>query len=106
MNNSILTGNNVMPMKGRISENGGLFSLMRNVYKSSPKTHPENNTDKRGKNSLYQDNSLYLINKKNKEIGKETYKSPLSFNSNPTNDVKNAKKRMRSSGAIPPKYKA
>lgn len=105
MNNSTLEGKNVMPMKGQTSSNGGLFSLMRSVYQNTPKTHPENNTEKRGKNSIYQDNSLYLLQKRNNAIGKEMYSSPLTFNTNPRNDVIHAKKRMRSSGSIPPKYK-
>ena len=73
---------------------------MRNIYQNAPKTNPENNTEKRGKNTLYQDHSLYLKQKKSRAVGKQSYSSPLSFNGNPTNDVKNAKKRMRSAGTV------
>ena len=52
MNNNINSGQNVMPMKGQTSSNGGILSLMRNIYQSAPKTNPENNTEKRGKNTL------------------------------------------------------
>ena len=63
--------------------------------------------EKRGKNSLYQDNSQYLAKKKSRAIGKQQYgKTPLKFNSNPQNDTKNALKRMRSSGSsVPPKFR-
>tara|TARA_B100000900_G_C20555230_1_gene706499 strand:- start:877 stop:1248 length:372 start_codon:yes stop_codon:yes gene_type:complete len=105
MNNNVNSGKNVMPMKGQISSNGGMFSLMRNIYQSAPKTNPENNTEKRGKNTLYQDHSLYLKQKKSRAVGKQSYSSPLSFNGNPTNDVKNAKKRMRSAGTVAPPKK-
>jgi hypothetical protein len=108
MNNNIQTGQNAMPMKGQSSSNGGEFALMRSVYQHAPKIHPENNTEheKRGKNALYQDNSLYLIKKKAQALGKQSYSSPLSFNGNPTNDVKNAIKRTRSSGAVAPPKKS
>ena len=105
MNNNINSGQNVMPMKGQTSSNGGIFSLMRNIYQSAPKTNPDNNTKKRGKNTLYQDHSLYLKQKKSRAVGKQSYSSPLSFNGNPTNDVKNAKKRMRSAGTVAPPKK-
>lgn len=105
-NNSILSGTNPMPMKGQISDGGSSFSLMRQMYQRVPKANPLNHTSShRGKGqSIYQDNSLYLLKKKSRAIGKQGYSSPLSFNSNPKNDVKNAQKRMRSSGAVvPPK---
>ena len=91
---------NIMPVKGQFSQNGGGFSLMRRIFQNTPKNNHENH--KRAKNSLYQDNSLYLIKRKSKAIGKEMYNSNISFNGTPTNDMKNALKRMRSSGTIPP----
>jgi hypothetical protein len=113
MNNNVLSGTNVMPAKGQVSSNGGAFSLMRSVYQNAPKVHPNQphqipagENQWRGKNTLYQDNSLYLIKKKAKAVGKQAYTSPLSFNSNPTNDVKNAQKRMRSWGAVAPPKKS
>ena len=100
-NNEINTFvSNIMPVKGQFSQNGGGFSLMRRIFQNTPKNNHEN--QKRGKNSLYQDNSLYLIKRKSKAIGKEMYNSNISFNGTPTNDMKNALKRMRSSGTIPP----
>lgn len=105
MNNNILNGKKVMPMKGQTSSNGGAFSMMRNIYNYTPKTIPKNDTEKRGKNTLYSDHSLYLNKKKAIAVGKQSYNNPLSFNGNPTNDVKNAKKRMRSSGSVAPPKK-
>lgn len=93
---------NIMPVKGRISQNGGNFSLMRRVFQNTPKNNHPNNNLKRGKNSLYQDNSLYLIKKKSKAIGKEMYNPNISFNGTPINDNKSALKNVRSSGSVPP----
>tara|TARA_Y100000816_G_C25945111_1_gene492984 strand:- start:97 stop:480 length:384 start_codon:yes stop_codon:yes gene_type:complete len=105
-NNNVLNGKNVMPMKGQVSSNGNHFSMMRQIFQSTPKYNPsqmhETNESIRGKNALYQDNSLYLIKKKAAAMGKEQYSSTLSFNSKPKNDVIQAKKRVRSSGAVPP----
>lgn len=101
-NNNVLSGNNVMPMKGQTSLNNNHFSMMRSIFQSAPKNHPENNTLVRGKNALYQDHSLYLQKKKSRAVGKQMYSSPLSFNSNLKQDVKQAQRRMRSSGAVPP----
>ena len=79
-NNEINTFvSNIMPVKGQFSQNGGGFSLMRRIFQNTPKNNHENH--KRGKNSLYQDNSLYLIKRKSKAIGKEMYNSNISFNS-------------------------
>ena len=105
--NNQLSGINVMPMKAHTSNNNNQFSMMRQIFQNTPKIHPENNTEKRGKNSLYQDHSQYLAKKKANAIGKQQYgKSPLKFNSNPQNDNKNALKRMRSSGSsVPPKFR-
>ena len=62
-NNSIVDAQNASPMKGQTSSNGNHFSMMRSIFQNTPKTNPENNTLNRGKNALYQDNSLYLIKK-------------------------------------------
>ena len=37
-NNSILSGQNVMPMKGQTTTSGGQFSMMRQIYQRTPKT--------------------------------------------------------------------
>ena len=104
-NNSVLSGQNVMPMKGQTSSSGGQFSMMRQIYQRTPKENPENHdsTHKGKQESVYQDNSLYLLRKKAQAIGKKAYSSPLSFNANPKNDVKNALKRVRSSSSVPPR---
>ena len=104
-NNSVLSGQNVMPMKGQTSSSGGQFSMMRQIYQRTPKENHSNHdsTHKGKQESVYQDNSLYLLKKKAQAVGRKAYSSPLSFNSNPTNDVKNAMKRVRSSGAVPPR---
>jgi len=115
-NNSVLSGQNVMPMKGQTTTSGGQFSMMRQIYQRTPKENPANHNSGSGKGtasggwwgkgkheSVYQDNSSYLIRKKAQAIGKKAYSSPISFNSNPTNDVKNAVKRVRSSGSVPPR---
>ena len=104
-NNSVLSGQNVMPMKGQTSSSGGQFSMMRQIYQRTPKVNPANHdsTHKGKQQSVYQDNSMYMMKKKAQAIGKKSYSSPLSYNSNPTNDVKNAMKRVRSSGAVPPR---
>ena len=105
--NNQLSGKNVMPMKAHTSSNNNQFSMMRQIFQRTSKLHPENNTEKRGQNSLYQDHSQYLAKKKSRAIGKQQYgKTPLKFNSNPQNDTKNALKRMRSSGSsVPPKFR-
>lgn len=104
-NNSVLTGQNAMPMKGQTTTSGGQFSMMRQIYQRAPKNNPDNhNSNHKGKQeSVYADNSLYLLKKKSQAVGKKAYSSPLSFNSNPTNDVKNALKRVRSSSSVPPR---
>lgn len=127
-NNSVLTGTNVMPMKGQTSSNDNYFSLNRklsrnvgvyengstnnqselpyyeqyshNKYKTFHKVNSNNN---QVKNNVYQDNSSYLLKKKSAAIGGNGQSQTVSFNSNPTNDVKNALTRMRSSGYVPPK---
>ena len=73
--------------------------------KKTPKINPLNNTTKRGKNTLYQDHSQYLERRKARAMGKPIYKDTShSFNSNNSYDTRNAKRRMRKSGAaVPPK---
>lgn len=100
--NNFLTGTNVMPMKGQVSDNNSSFSSMRQIFQRSNKSHPTNDTQKRGKNSLYQDSSQYIAKLKSGAVGKQQYNSELKFNSNPANDSKNALKRVRSSSYRPP----
>ena len=99
-NNSIDDAKNASPMKGQNSSNGNHFSIMRTIFQNTPKINPANNTLKRGKNSLYQDNSLYLLKKKAAAMGKTQYNQPLSYNSSPSNDVKQAIRRNRNKGYV------
>ena len=62
--NNQLSGKNVMPMKAHTSSNNNQFSMMRQIFQRTSKLHPENNTEKRGKNSLYQDNSSIFSQEK------------------------------------------
>ena len=41
-NNSVLSGQNVMPMKGQSSSSGGQYSIMRQIYQRTPKESPSN----------------------------------------------------------------
>lgn len=100
---NVLQGKGAMPIKGQTSSNNNHFSMMRSMFIKTPKTHPDNNTEKRGKNTLYQDHSQYLLKKKAKAMGKQRLNNIQQFNGKPYNDAKNALKRMRSSGYVPPK---
>ena len=102
--NNILSGSNVMPMKGQTSSNDNNFSLTRHIYHKTPKENPLNhNNEHNGKNAVYQDNSLYLLKKKARALGKKSFSSPLSYNSNLKSDVKSALTRTRSSGYVVPR---
>ena len=103
MMNNELSGKNVMPMKSQTSSNNNSFSMMRSLFQRTPKSGHVNSTENRGKNTLYQDSSLYIHKKKMMAIGKQQYGSTIKFNSNPQNDSKQARKRVRSSGAAMPK---
>ena len=76
--------------------------MMRRIFQNI-KANPENNTEKRGKNSLYQDHSQYLEKRKARAMGKTTYENTKhSFNSNNNYDTRNARRRMRKSGYVVP----
>ena len=64
MMNNELSGKNVMPMKSQTSSNNNGFSMMRSLFQRTPKSGPSNTTEKRGKNTLYQDSSLYIHKKR------------------------------------------
>ena len=103
-NNNIVEGKNVMPMKSQTTMAGNGFSMMRKIFMKTNNSQPENNTIKRGKNSLYQDHSQYLLHKKASSVGKKIHThEEKSFNSQNKYDVNNAKRRMRSSGSGIPK---
>lgn len=103
-NNNIVEGKNVMPMKGQTTMGGNGFSMMRKVFMKTNNTQPVNDTNKRGKNSLYQDHSQYLNKKKAAAVGKKIHThEEKSFNSQNKYDVNNAKRRMRSAGSGVPK---
>ena len=103
-NNNVMEGKNVMPMKNQTTASGNGFSMMRKVFMKTNQSQPENNTTKRGNNTLYQDHSQYLSQKKASSIGKKIHNhDEKSFNSQNKYDVINAKRRMRSSGSGVPK---
>lgn len=95
---SILQGTGAMPIKAQTSSHNNHFSMMRSMFIKAPKRHPENNTEKRGKNTLYQDHSQYLLKKKAKALGKQRLNPVQQYNGKPYNDAKSALKRIRSSG--------
>ena len=74
MNNSILTGKNVSPLKQNMEN--GQFSLMRKIWRNTRDT----NTNEAGLtvNYTYQDSSSYMERKKAKAIGNKSYNSPLN----------------------------
>ena len=100
---SIQQGKGAMPIKGQHSSHNNHFSMMRNMFIRTPKSHPDNDTNKRGKNSLYQDHSQYLLKKKSNALGKQRLQPIQQYNTKPYNDARNALKRTRSSGYVPPK---
>ena len=103
-NNNIVEGKNVMPMKSQTTVGGNGFSMMRKVFMKTNSSQPVNDTTKRGKNSLYQDHSQYLTQKKASAVGKKIHTNEeKSFNSQNKYDVNNAKRRMRSAGSGIPK---
>jgi len=102
MNNSILGGKNVAPLKRNMEE--GQFSLMRSVYRhtSQPKTQNYNGSTL---NITYQDSSSRIERLKSIAIGKEEYQSTVSYRSYDTNDVTHRLNRVRRAGAVAPKKK-
>ena len=102
MNNSVLSGVNVAPIKRNMEE--GHFSLMRSIYRqtSQPKTFNYNGSTL---NITYQDSSSRIERLKANAIGKEGKQSTVSYRSYDTNDVTHRLNRVRHAGASAPKKK-
>ena len=102
MNNSLLSGVNVAPLKRNMEE--GQFSLMRRIYRqtSQPKT---TDTVKYSTNITYQDSSSRISRLKSIAIGKQEYQTTVSYRSYDTNGVVHSLRRVRQAGASAPKKK-
>ena len=96
MNNSILTGKNVSPLKQNMED--GQFSLMRKIWRNT-------NTNDVSVKLTYQDSSSYMERKKAKAIGKKSYNSPLSYTSYDPVGTNHIKRRVISAGTVSPKKK-
>jgi hypothetical protein len=96
MNNSILTGKNVSPLKQNMED--GQFSLMRKIWRNT-------NTNDVSVKLTYQDSSSYMERKKSKAIGKKSYNSPLSYTSYDPVGTNHIKRRVISAGTVSPKKK-
>ena len=101
MNNSILTGKNVSPLKQNMED--GQFSLMRKIWRNTKDTH----TNEAGVtvNYTYQDSSSYMERKKARALGKKSYSSPLSYTSYDPVGTHHIKRRVISAGTVSPKKK-
>jgi hypothetical protein len=102
MNNAVLKGVNVAPIKRNMEE--GQFSLMRSVYRntSQPKQYNYNGSTL---NLTYQDSSSRIERLKSIAIGKEEYNPTVSYRSYDPNEVRHTKIRVRNAGAVAPKKK-
>jgi hypothetical protein len=102
MNNSVLSGTNVAPLKRNMEE--GQFSLMRRIYRqtSQPKI---TDTVKYSTNITYQDSSSRISRLKSIAIGKQEYQTTVSYRSYDTNGVVHSLRRVRQAGASAPKKK-
>jgi hypothetical protein len=98
MNNSILTGQNVSPLKQNMED--GQFSLMRKIWRNTNKSNSGTNL-----NLTYQDSSSYMERKKAKAIGNKSYSSPLSYTSYDPVGTNHIKRRVISAGTVSPKKK-
>jgi len=97
MNNSILTGKNVSPLKQNMED--GQFSLMRKIWRNT------RDTNEVGATVTYQDSSSYMERKKARAIGKKEYNSPLSYTSYDPVGTNHIKRRVISAGTVSPKKK-
>jgi hypothetical protein len=101
MNNSILSGKNVSPLKQNMED--GQFSLMRKIWRNT-KDANRNNTGT-SLNLTYQDSSSYMERKKAQALGKKSYNSPLSYTSYDPVGTNHIKRRVISAGTVSPKKK-
>ena len=101
MNNSILTGKNVSPLKQNMED--GQFSLMRKIWRNTRDTHRNNIGT--SLNLTYKDSSSYMERKKARALGKKEYNSPLSYTSYDPVGTNHIKRRVISAGTVSPKKK-
>jgi hypothetical protein len=103
MNNSLLYGSNVNPLKRNMEE--GQFSLMRKVFRESISTH--RNNAGATLNLSFQDNSSYLARKKAIALGKMTFSGnslqSVSYRSYDPVFVDHVIRKQHSSGSVAPK---
>ena len=92
MNNSVLQGVNVDPIKRNMEE--GPFSLMRKIFRQSAQSTHRNNVGTT-QNLSFQDNSSYIERRKAIAIGKQEYNPTVSYRSYDPNEVKHVKRRIR-----------
>jgi hypothetical protein len=97
MNNSILTGKNVSPLKQNMED--GQFSLMRKIWRNT------RDTNEVGATVTYPDSSSYTERKKARALGKKSYNSPLSYTSYDPVGTYHTKRRVISAGTVSPKKK-
>jgi hypothetical protein len=102
MNNSVLSGKNVAPLKRNMEE--GQFSLMRSVFRSTNQTKTTNPNGST-LNITYQDSSSRTERLKAMAIGKQEYQPTVSYRSYDTNDVAHRVRRVRQAGSVAPKKK-
>ena len=100
MNNTILSGKNVSPLKQNMED--GQFSLIRNIYRRT-KDLPV--VDANMNNITYQDSSSYIERKKALAVGKKSYNSSLSYTARDPVGTYHTKRRVISAGTISPKKK-
>jgi hypothetical protein len=102
MNNSLLSGVNVAPLKRNMEE--GQFSLMRRIYRQTSQPKQTDSTSP-ALNITYQDSSSRISRLKSIAIGKEGNQSTVSYRSYDTNGVTHSLRRVRQAGAAAPKKK-
>jgi hypothetical protein len=100
MNNTILFGKNVSPLKQNMED--GQFSLIRNIYR---RTKDLPIVDASKNNVTYQDSSSYMERKKALAVGKKSYNPQLSYTSRDPVGTYHTKRRVISAGTISPKKK-
>jgi hypothetical protein len=100
MNNSILSGINVSPLKQNMED--GQFSLIRNIYR---RTKDLSIIDVNMNNRTYRDSSSYMERKKALAVGKKSYNMQLSYTSRDPVGTAHIVRRVRAAGTVSPKKK-
>ena len=102
MNNSVLSGVNVAPIKRNMEE--GQFSLMRRIYRNTSQNKTIDSINSTA-NITYKDSSSRTERLKSLAVGKEAYASTVSYRSYDTNGVTHTLRRVRQAGSVAPKKK-